>query len=260
VVVPSLPGYVFSEPRTRGGGLFGFGDLWHTLMTRELGSGRFGAHGGDWGSTITEHLARSHGGSLVGIHLTDVPFWHTFQQAKDLDGDERRYLQDIQSWQKEKGAYGMIQGTRPRTAAAGLHDSPAGLAAWIVEKFQEWGDCGDDPERSYSKDELLTNVMLYWVTGSIGSSFQPYREVMSAGGVRWVVEAAKQLVGASHTPAGFACFPKDLSHPPRRWAERFFNVQRWTEMPRGGHFGALEEPRRLAEEIRAFFRPLRRRA
>ena len=258
VVVPSLPGYAFSEPRTKGGGLFGIGGLWHTLMTRELGYTRFGAHGGDWGSTITEHLARSHAGSLVGIHLTDVPFWHSFQAPKDPEVDERKYLEGIQQWQQEKGAYALIQGTRPRTPAAALNDSPAGLAAWIVEKFQEWSDCGDDVERSFGRDDLLTNVMLYWVTESIGTSFQPYHDVMNAGGTRWMKEAAKQWLGSAQTPAGFANFPKDLSHPPRRWAERFFNVQRWTDMPHGGHFAALEAPDLLAQEIREFFRPLRR--
>lgn len=257
VVVPSLPGYAFSEPRTAKGGLFGFGDLWHTLMTDTLGYERFGAHGGDWGSTVTEQLARSHASSLVGIHLTDVPFWHIFQKPDDLSGDEKRYLAKNQRWQFEDGAYAMIQSTRPHTAAPGLLDSPVGLAAWIVEKFKEWSDCGDDIERSFTKDELLTNIMIYWLTGTIGSSFQPYHDIMSAGAGRWMKEKAKEWLGSAKTPAGFAMFPKDISSPPREWAERFFNVQRWTSMPRGGHFGALEEPEALAEEIKAFFRPLR---
>jgi pimeloyl-ACP methyl ester carboxylesterase len=136
-------------------------------------------------------------------------------------------------------------------------DSPAGLAAWIVEKFQEWSDCGGDIESCFTKDELLTNVMIYWATGTIGTSFQPYSDVMEAGAVRWMKEAAKKLVGSKSTPAGFAMFPKDLSSPPREWAERFFQVSRWTEMPRGGHFAAMEQPELLAQDIRAFFRPLR---
>ena len=151
----------------------------------------------------------------------------------------------------------MIQGTRPRTAAPALNDSPAGLAAWIVEKFYEWSDCAGDVETRFTKDELLTNIMLYWTTQTIESSFQPYRDVMKAGALRWTMEAAKGWVGSSKTPAGFALFPKDISTPPREWAERFYNVQSWTEMPRGGHFAALEEPAMLAEDIRAFFRPLR---
>jgi pimeloyl-ACP methyl ester carboxylesterase len=257
VVVPSLPGYAYSEPRTAGGGLFGFGDLWHRLMHDTLGYERFGAHGGDWGSTVTEHLARSHASSLVGIHLTDVPFWHIFEKPDDPSAGEKSYLAKNQRWQKEDGAYAMIQGTRPRTAAAGLHDSPVGLAAWIVEKFKEWSDCGDDIERSYTKDELLTNVMIYWLTGTIASSFQPYHDIVRAGAGRWMKEKVKETLGSSRTAAGFAMFPKDISTPPREWAERFFNVQRWETMPRGGHFAALEEPEALAEEIRAFFRPLR---
>jgi pimeloyl-ACP methyl ester carboxylesterase len=126
-----------------------------------------------------------------------------------------------------------------------------------VEKFKEWSDCGDDLERSYTKDELLTNVMIYWLTGTIESSFQPYHDIMRAGAGRWMKEKVKEKLGSSQTPAGFAIFPKDISSPPREWAERFFNVQRWRAMPRGGHFAALEEPEALAEEIRAFFRPLR---
>ncbi|HEX3356815.1 MAG TPA: epoxide hydrolase [Tepidisphaeraceae bacterium] len=257
VVIPSLPGYGFSEPRKEHGGLFGFGDLWHTLMTRELGYARFGAHGGDWGSTITEHLARSHASSVIGIHLTDVPFWHTFQEPKELSGDEQKYLTDIQQWQKAEGAYAIIQGTRPASLAVGLNDSPAGLAAWIIEKFYMWSDCRGNIESSFTRDELLTNVMLYWATESIERSFQPYADVMNAGAIRWIKEAAKNWIGSSKTPAGFACFLKDLSHPPREWAERFFNVQRWTNMPRGGHFAAMEEPETLAKDIREFFRPLR---
>jgi pimeloyl-ACP methyl ester carboxylesterase len=120
VVVPSLPGYAYSEPRERAGGLFGFGELWHRLMTEALGYDTFGAHGGDWGSTVTEHLARSHSASLIGIHLTDVPFWHIFQKPKDLTAAEQVYLDKNEHWQKESGAYAMIQGTRPRTAAVGL--------------------------------------------------------------------------------------------------------------------------------------------
>jgi microsomal epoxide hydrolase len=150
----------------------------------------------------------------------------------------------------------MIQGTRPRTVAA-LRDSPVGLAAWLVEKFQEWSDCDGDPAQRYSKDELLTNVMIYWVTETIESSFQPYHDVMSAGAMRWISEATKKWLGSSSTPAAFAMFPKDISSPPREWAERFFNIQRWTEMPSGGHFAALEEPQRLVDDLRAFFRPLR---
>lgn len=257
VVAPSVPGYGWSDVRTAHGGIFGFGDLLHRLMTDELGYDRYGAHGGDWGSTITEHIARDHSASVVGIHLTDVPFWHAFNAPKDPTPAESRFLAAGTAFQQEGGAYAMIQGTRPTTPSHALNDSPAGLAAWIVEKFFEWSDCGGDIATRFSKDELLTNIMIYWTTGTIGSSFLPYRDYMKAGALRWGQEAAKGLVGSAKTPAAFALFPKDILTPPREWAERFFNVQRWTEMPAGGHFAAMEEPDLLANDIRAFFRPLR---
>ena len=259
VVVPSLPGFAFSEPRTAHGGLFGFGDLFHTLMHDILGYERYGAHGGDWGSTITEQIARSHSGSVVGIHLTDVPFWHALRKPAKASAAEKKYLAQIEEFERRDGAYAMIQATRPRTLEVGLNDSPTGLAAWIVEKFQAWSDCGGDVERCFTKDELLTNVMLYWTTGTIGTSFQSYADVMSAGAMRWMKEAARNLVGSKSVPAAFVLFPKDLTSPPREWAERFFHVVRWEEMPRGGHFAAMEQPELLAGEIRAFFRDRRGR-
>jgi pimeloyl-ACP methyl ester carboxylesterase len=257
VVVPSLPGYGFSEPRHVRGGLFGFGDLLDELMRDVLGYERYGAHGGDWGSTITEQIARSHGRSVVGIHLTDVPFWHALRKPAKVSAAEEKYLGQIEEFQKRDGAYALIQATRPRTLEAGLMDSPAGLAAWIVEKFQAWSDCEGDVELCFSRDELLTNVMIYWATGTIGTSFQPYSDVMGAGAARWMKEAAKNLVGSKSVPAAFAMFPKDLSSPPREWAERFFHVVRWSEMPRGGHFAAMEQPGLLAADLRAFFRDRR---
>ena len=192
VVVPSLPGYGFSEARPGHGGAFGFGDLLQALM-QELGYERFGAHGGDWGSTVTEHLVRSHAGSVIGMHLTDVPFWHAFQKPDDLSHAEKKFFDTNEAFPMEGGTYASIQGTRPATPAAGLNDSPAGLAAWIVEKFYEWSDNGGDVETRFTKDELLTNVTLYWVTQTIGTSFQPYRDFMKAGAVRWTKEAAEGL-------------------------------------------------------------------
>jgi pimeloyl-ACP methyl ester carboxylesterase len=257
VVVPSLPGFGFSDRPAKPGAIFHVGDLWHALMTEGLGYQRFAAHGGDWGSTVTEQLARSHAQSLVGVHLTDVPFWHLFQKPKDLSHGEQRYLDATAKWQQTDGAYALIQGTRPYTLARGLNDSPVGLASWIVDKFHAWSDCGGDLETSFTKDELLTNVTLYWVTETIGSSFLPYADFVNAGALTWTIEAVKQWTGSTSVPAAFAMFPKDISHPPREWASRFFNVQRWTEMPRGGHFAALEQPELLVDDIRSFFRPLR---
>lgn len=257
VVVPSLPGYGFSGQPEAPGVTFQVGDLWHALMTEELGYAHFGAHGGDWGSTVTEHLARSHASSVIGIHLTDVPFWHTFQKPDGLSPAEESLLARTGAYMQKEGAYAMIQGTRPETLAQGLMDSPAGLAAWLVEKFQSLSDCGGDVETRFSMDELLTNIMIYWTTGTIGSSFLPYYDFTQAGAMRWILEKAKEWIGSSEVPAGFAIFAKDTGRAPREWAERFYNVQRYTEMPRGGHFAAMEEPQLLAEDLRAFFRPLR---
>jgi microsomal epoxide hydrolase len=257
VVVPSLPGYGFSDKPVKDGMLFHIGDLWYRLMTRELGFGRFAAHGGDWGSFITEVMARDHADSVVGIHLTDVPFYHAFQKPDDPSDDEKKYLAAIDKFGQTQGAYALIQGAQPQALSLGLNDSPVGLAAWIIEKWRRWSDCDGDVESVFSKDELLSNVMIYWATQTIDSSFGPYFDVAHAGAGTWIKQKLKERSGSSDVPAAFAMFPKDLSTPPREWAERFFNVRRWTEMPHGGHFAALEEPDLLANDIREFFRPLR---
>ncbi len=256
VVVPSIPGYGFSDKPQKPGTIFQVGSMWHKLMT-QLGYERFGAHGGDFGSTITEQLARSHADSVIGIHLTDVPFGHLFQKPKDPSSSEEDYFEKIERWQKKDGAYALIQSTRPQSLAHALNDSPAGLAAWLVEKFREWSDCGGDIEKRFTKDELLTNITIYWATATINSSFLPYYDYANAGALTWIGEKFKEWTGSSSVPAAFACFPADIVPAPRDWAQRFFNVQRWTEMPRGGHFAALEEPELLANDIREFFRPLR---
>ncbi|MEO7998426.1 MAG: epoxide hydrolase family protein [Gemmatimonadaceae bacterium] len=257
VVVPSLPGFGFSTVSNEHAGIFDVGAMWHKLMTEALGYERYAAHGGDWGSLVTEQLARDHRDSLIGIHLTDVPFWHAFQRPDNLTGVEEKFLDDNKATQQREGAYAVLQGTRPQTLADALSDSPAGMTAWLVEKFQSLSDCGGNIENRFTKDELITNVMLYWVNASIGTSFLPYYDMTHAGAARWIQEKAKTWLGSSHVPAAFALFPKDLTHTPRKWAERFFNVERWTEMPRGGHFTALEEPELLAHDIREFFRPFR---
>ena len=257
VVVPSLPGYGFSDPPHRDGMLFHVGDLWHELMSKELGYERYVAHGGDWGSTITELLARDHSDAVQAIHLTDVPFFHSFQKPNDPSDAEKKYLEAVAKFTQAQGAYAAVQGTQPQVAALGLNDSPAGLAGWIVEKFRRWSDCDGDVERAFTKDELLANVTLYWVTQTIASSFLPYYDVTTAGAMTWIKQKLKEWTGSSKVPAAFAMFPRDLSHPPREWAERFYEVRRWTEMPRGGHFAALEQPDLLVDDMRAFFREYR---
>jgi len=257
VVVPDLPGYGFSDKPTKHGMIFHVNDLWAHLMTDRLGYKSFGAHGGDWGSTVTEQLARSHPNAVVGIHLTDVPFGHLFKKPDDPSPAEQKMFKRNEEWLKKEGTYALIQSTKPQSLSYGLNDSPAGLAAWLVEKFRSWSDCGGQIESRFTKDELLTHIMIYWATESISASFLPYYDYANAGALTWIKEGVKKWTGSSKVPAAFALFPKDISHPPREWAERFFNVQRWTEMPRGGHFAALEEPELLAEDIRGFFRSFR---
>ena len=258
VIVPSLPGYAYSDRGASGPTLFEVAGVWHRLLSDVLGYERYAAHGGDWGSFVTEMLARDHSAAVRGIHLTDVPFYHAMRPPHgDLSHGERKYLKSIETFPQSEGAYALIQGVQPQALALGLNDSPAGLAAWIIEKYRRWSDCDGDVEQSFSRDELLSNVMIYWSTQSINRAFGPYSDIAHAGGTEWAKQWLKQAVGSSDVPAGFAMFPKDLTNPPREWAERFFNVRRWTEMPRGGHFAALEEPELLVNEIRAFFRPLR---
>jgi pimeloyl-ACP methyl ester carboxylesterase len=257
VVVPDLPGYGFSDRPTKHGMIFHVNDLWARLMTDELGYRRFGAHGGDWGSTVTEQLARNHPGVVAAIHLTDVPFGHLFKKPSDPSPAEKKFFAHNDQWLPKEGAYATIQASKPQSLAPGMNDSPAGLAAWLVEKYRAWSDCDGEIESRFTKDELLTHVMIYWATESIGTSFLPYYDYANAGALTWVQEGVKTLIGSSKVPAAFALFPKDISQPPREWAERFFNVQRWTDMPRGGHFAALEEPELLAADIRAWFRTFR---
>jgi epoxide hydrolase len=251
IVAPSLPGYGFSEaPRSRGFDARRIAEVEAELM-RELGYARYGAQGGDWGSLITSWLAATDP-HVAAIHLNMLiggpPPGETNPEA-GLDADERADLADLARFRRDEVGYQQIQSTRPQTLAYGLSDSPAGLAAWIVEKFRAWSDCDGDVERRFSKDELLTHVMIYWVSGCIASSMRLYYEVRAAG--------ANALPRRVEVPVGCAVFPREIYRLPRRWAEARYNVVRWTRMPRGGHFAALEEPALLVEDLRAFFRELR---
>jgi len=254
LVVPSLAGFGFSDrPQQRGGGRDA--ELFPRLMTELLGYQRFGAQGGDGGSPIAQFMALAHPEAVVGIHLTDIG-WHNplSADAPNLSPAEREYLAQFEQWWASHGAYATVQGEMPQTLAYGLNDSPVGLAAWMIQQFRAWSDCDGDVERRFTKDELLTNIMIYWATETINSSIRGYYEGMQA---QWDESAQGEGAAQQNTvPAGLALFPKDHP-PPRETAERSLNVQRWTEMPRGGHFAALEEPELFVEEVRAFFRPLR---
>ena len=251
VVAPSLPGYGLSfvpgQPRF---GVVEIAEVFAQLMTDLLGYRRFAAQGGDWGAFVTSRLALDHPERLVGIHLNLLPLRRDVQRPERPTEEEVRYLEELAHWLREETAYQWVQGTRPQTLAYALTDSPVGLAAWIVEKFYAWSDCGGDLGRRFTEDELLTNITLYWVTGAIGSSFWPYYARFHDG---WPLPDDARI----EVPTAYAAFPREILRPPRAWAERVFNIRRWTPMPAGGHFAALEEPDALAADLRAFFRDLR---
>ena len=256
VVIPSGPGFAFSDrPSTPGTDYWRIADLWAKLMTEGLGYEHFGAQGGDWGASVTARLGYSYPEHVIGIHVTFIAgaaiFPYLGTGARELSETERRFLQERDRWREAEGGYSHIQATKPQTLSYGLNDSPAGLAAWIVEKYRTWSDCDGDVERRFTKDELLTNVTIYWVTQTIGSSARLYYETYRNP---WRFGEGDRI----RVPCAVALFPKDIYHPPMEWAERSFNVQRWTEMPRGGHFNAMEEPELLAKDIRASFRQFRK--
>ncbi len=252
VVAPSLPGYTLSfkpgQPR------FGVEEIaiaFGELMTDVLGYERFAAQGGDWGAFVTSRLAYDHPDRLIGIHLNLLPVRRDPKMIENPTPEERRYLGELGHFLKEETGYQWIQGTKPQTLAFALTDSPAGLAAWIVEKFHRWTDNDGDPASVVSRDAMLANITLYWVTGAIGSSFWPYYARMHRP--RPIPE------GRIAVPAGYAEFRREILRPPRSLAERVYSdLRRWTKLERGGHFAALEQPAALAHEIREFFQPLRR--
>jgi pimeloyl-ACP methyl ester carboxylesterase len=259
LVIPSIPGYGFSDiPAESGMNTKRIADLFAKLMMKELGYEKFISHGGDWGSGITEQLALYHENSILAIHLTDVPFRHALAPLPDdASSAEKKYVKNTAIWQQKEGAYSMIQSTKPQTLAYGLNDSPAGLAAWIIEKFRSWSDNDGNIENTFSKDELLTNLTIYWATGTINSSFRLYNETMKAMMQALYNPLTKlnpfdKTGSRSEVPAAFAIFPKDISFPPEEFAARFFNIQQWTVMPAGGHFTAMEQPELLAGNIREF--------
>jgi microsomal epoxide hydrolase len=248
VVAPSLPGYTLSfRANQERRALPEIGGMFHELMTR-LGYSRYGAQGGDWGSFVTAWLGANRAEHLRGIHLNLLPIRRDAAMYANATAEERRFLGELEAWLKEETGYQWIQGTRPQTLAFALADSPVGLAAWIAEKYRAWTDCDGDPRNALSMDEMLGNISLYWFTGCIGASFWPYYARMHGP---WPID------GKIGVPTGYCEFPREILRPPRAAAERVFtDLRRWSVMPKGGHFAALEQPAALAREIREFFRQL----
>jgi pimeloyl-ACP methyl ester carboxylesterase len=248
LVIPSLLGYAFSQRVVSpGGNIQLMAEVWHKLM-RSLHYEKFGAHGGDFGSGVSTALASRFQGSVIGLHLNNIEgYWTPYlPEGEKLTQPEIDSLKDADDWYEREGGYSHEQGTRPLTLAYGLNDSPVGLCAWMVEKFFAWSDCRGNIENAFTKDDLLANVTLYWLTGSIHSSFRLYNECRNSP----LHFGKTDFIRA---PVAIARFPLEDPFPPRRYIERGYNVQRWTNMPAGGHFASMEQPDLLADDIRTFF-------
>ncbi len=242
LVIPSLPGYGFSEPtRTPGWNTTRIARAFIALMDR-LGYARYGAQGGDWGAQITTRIGALDPDHCVAIHL-NMPIAVPPKEPLTLSDAEQADLAGFQQFRSEESAYAMEQRTKPQTLGAALNDSPAGLLAWIVEKFRAWSDCDGDPEKAFTRDQLITNVMLYWATQTSASSVRLY----------WEDAHTRDRQTYVSVPTGVARFPKEPLRYPRSWVENHYNVTRWVDMPRGGHFAAMEQPELFADDVRAFF-------
>ena len=240
VVAPSLPGYTLSfAPGQKRFGVPEIAETFVKLMTEVLGYKKFGAQGGDWGAFISSRIAGTRPEVLTGLHLNYLTV------PRDTSEENSEWRAQLADWVKERSGYSTIQGTRPQTLAYGLTDSPAGLAAWIAEKFHAWTDNDGAIEGAVARDAMLANISLYWFTGAIGSSFWTYYARQHGP---WPVPFPVTV------PTAYAAFPKEILRPPRAVAERSYtNLRRWTEMKKGGHFAALEQPELLARDIAAFF-------
>jgi pimeloyl-ACP methyl ester carboxylesterase len=246
VIAPSLPGYGFSEPtRTTGWDVARVTRAFVELMAR-LGYDRYGAQGGDWGAQVTTRIGAYDAEHCVGIHV-NMPITEPPKEQVPLSDDDKAALADFQQFRQEETGYAVEQSTKPQTLGVGLNDSPAGLLAWIVEKFRTWSDCDGHPENAFTRDALLTNVMSYWVTQTITSSARLY----------WERQHSSERPDYVTVPTGVARFPKEPLRFPRPWVERSYNVTHWTEMPRGGHFAAMEQPELFVADVRAFFATVR---
>ena len=251
VVAPSLPGYAFSGPTSEPG--------WHPRriasafggLMASLGYDRYGVQGGDWGSIVVANLADLEPDRVAGLHLNFLSAPRPEgQRTASLPAEEQARIEQMRAWQQNEAGYSAIQGTKPQTVGYALEDSAVGLAGWIVEKFRAWSDCGGDVERSFTRDQLLTNVSVYWFTATATSSARLYFEMRRAGAA--AVPRAPVTV-----PTGVANYPGEVTRVPRGWAERRYNITHWVDMPRGGHFAAMEVPDLFVDDVRAFFRTVR---
>jgi len=244
VVVASLPGYGFSDiPTERGFAIRAIAEHMTKLMTETLGYKRFALRGSDIGGSVTQQLAIAHPDIVIGAHVSGLLRGVPIQGEGPPSEAEQKFNHAMQAWQATEMAYANMHGQKPQTLAVGLNDSPAGLASWIVEKFQSWGDTKGNVESRFSKDELLTNLTIYWATNTITSSVRLYYEF----------GREKQLPGKVPVPTALLIATHDMVPPPREVSERMYNVARWNKTDVGGHFLEWEEPQLVAEDMRAFF-------
>ena len=242
VIAPSLPGYGFSEPtRTRGWDVARISRAFIELM-RRLGYTRYGAQGGDWGAQVATRIGALDPEHCAAIHL-NMPIADRPEEPVALSDDDKAGLAAIQLFQREESGYALEQSTKPQTLGVALNDSPAGLLAWIVEKLRTWSDCDGHPENVFTRDQLLTNVMTYWVTQTVTSSARLY----------WEHQHSTETPERVAVPTGVARYPKEVLRFPRAWVERRYNVTYWADMPRGGHFAAMEQPELFVDDLRRFF-------
>ena len=253
VVAPSIPGYGFSGPTRHKGFNIARAAAINDRIMELLGYDQYFAQGGDYGSAISSRMAMNHPERVMGLHLNFI-VGRPPDMANPMAGlSEAEVAEQVwkRNYDAHESGYQAIQGTKPQSLAYGLNDSPAGLAAWIVEKFKTWSDCDGDIEKSWSKDHLLENIMLYWVTGTINSAMRFYYECIGPS-------AAPQDEWRYVTvPTAHARFPAEIRPTPRLWAEQMYNVVRWTKLPRGGHFAAFEQPELFVNDLREFCRSFR---
>ncbi len=255
VVVPSLPGFTLSSPLPRPVGLAETARLWVRLMRDVLGYDRFAAHGGDWGALVSGHLGHLAPEAIVGVHLSLANIstinWRLLKREDFAPGEQRLY-ERMQESHRHIASHIAVHSFDPQTLAFGLSDSPAALAAWLLERRRNWSDCDGEVERRFSRDELLTTVMLYWATNGAAGSVRYYQASRGAG---WRIDASE--LPFIRAPTGIAVFPRDVVFIPRALAAQHADLRRWTLMEAGGHFAPAEEPEALVDDIRAFFRDLR---
>jgi len=236
LIVPSHPAFAFSETPATAINSGKVASIMHNLMTKVLGYDRYYVHGGDFGSFVGEKMAMDYPEAVKGLHLSDIPYYHLYGYNENLSQEEENFINRINEWSMQDGAYAGIQGSKPKTLSCALNDSPVGLAAWLLQLFNDFSDKSKPIETKYNRDELLTNISIYWFTETIYSSMRIYTEDTHGFG--------EPVIRKTSVPTGFCFYPFDISGiPPKAFANRFFtNIVSWTEQKSGGHFGAMENP------------------